>query len=438
MQSKRLKPALIALFCVFASVGAPRADNGYRELLGQALEADPSIKRSQVQLELVRADISILDSRSYPRINGNLTTTQMWQRQDDKGVSPVSDTVRNYSYGVSGSVSVWDVRNTSSIESIAFDVRSAEAQITSTRYELISRFTLAYFQLLNAAQDFQIAKEEAQRVKAIVDQANAFLRAGTGDIISVHEAKARLDAVNADLYRYENNLMLARQRMGLLVGRDVESVEDFGIKSVSGPSPDDLSWWLEALEKNDPAMKAAKERLDKAVFDTEAAYTDYYPYFQVFGGASVSHGSPFYPDVETRQWNLGVGITVPIYSGGEVASRISKNVTTQSERKYYVQELRRQRVEYLKQLFYDLRYGVALIESLKQKKESVDLQLTGVRKGREIGTRTAIDLLNAEEAFSLAERDLKKAIYDNIIRMVQLKCLVGVVDENAIIPGVVK
>lgn len=438
MPSKRPFLFILALVGILGASGVAHCADGYHELLKLALDGDPSIKRAEVQLSLVRADADILGSRNYPRVNASFGVNQVSQTLDDKGVSATTDTVWNYTYGLNGSLSVFDVRNKSAIDSIAYDAKSAEEQVVATRYELISRFTNAYFSLLNALQDLQIAKEEAARIKAIFDQANAFLKAGTGDIISVHEAKARIDAVNADLFRYENNLTLARQRLGLLVGREVESVEDFGLASVTGPNPDDLSWWLSTMEKNDPALKAAKERVEKAAFDTEAAYDDYYPYVQVFGGYSVSNGSPFAPDLETRQWNVGAGITVPIYNGGEVASRISKNVTAQSERKYYVQELRRQRTEYLKQLFYDLKYGVAQIESLKQKSHSVELQLTAIKKGREIGTRTAIDLLNAEESFSISERDLKKAVYDNIVRMVQLKCLVGLVDEKELIPGLQK
>ena len=70
-----------------------------------------------------------------------------------------------------------------------------------------------------------------------------------------------------------------------------------------------------------------------------------------------------------------------------------------------------------------------MIKALKQKEISTEIQLNGVSKGRGLGTRTAIDLLNAEQSYSIAKRDLRNALYDNVVRIIQLKAAAGILDE---------
>lgn len=422
--------------CALAlSAGVALAADGFNELYRLAADSDPAIKRAEARLGSVRADVGIVDTRYYPKLSGSAAVTQVSQTLDDAGNSARSSSVAGYNFGLTGVYSLYDPKTANALGSLDYDAKGAEFDIRTARNELASRFTDAYFNVLRAREDLRIANEEAARIKAILEQANAFLKAGTGDIIAVHEARARYDGVAADLTRFENQLTLAQKRLSLLVGREVSDVVDYRPEKVSGPEPDDLDWWISALEKNDPALKAVNARLEKAAYDTEKIADDYSPVYQAFAGYNVSYGTPFDQTLLACTWNMGLGVTVPIYTGGEVDARVARGVSAQAEQRHFLSELRRQRLDYLKLLFYDLKYGVSLVNSLKLRRESVEAQLTAVRKGREIGTRTAIDLLNAEEAYSLAERDLRKALYDNAVRSVQLKCLVGIVDEAELLPG---
>jgi outer membrane protein len=57
------------------------------------------------------------------------------------------------------------------------------------------------------------------------------------------------------------------------------------------------------------------------------------------------------------------------------------------------------------------------------------MQLEAVKEGRRVGTRTGIDLLNAEQSFAISQRDLAGAYYDNALRQLQLKAAAGILAE---------
>jgi outer membrane protein len=84
----------------------------------------------------------------------------------------------------------------------------------------------------------------------------------------------------------------------------------------------------------------------------------------------------------------------------------------------------------VKEAFLNLQYNVSLADAYKRKHESAELQLKATRKGREIGTRTAIDLLNAEQTWAVSRRDLSSALYDNLLRHLELRAAAGILADD--------
>lgn len=89
-----------------------------------------------------------------------------------------------------------------------------------------------------------------------------------------------------------------------------------------------------------------------------------------------------------------------------------------------------QNTKRLKDAFLNLQYNVSLAEAYRRKHESAELQLKATQKGRSIGTRTAIDLLNAEQTYAVSRRDLTHSLYDNLLRHLELKATAGILAED--------
>ena len=188
------------------------------------------------------------------------------------------------------------------------------------------------------------------------------------------------------------------------------------------------------MEKRDPIIHQVREVYEKSGIDVKAARAEYYPVVQASADYTASKGSAFLPNVETHQWTIGANVSIPIYSGGETAAKTQRAAATEREQFYLLEETVRNRSENLKQSFFNLKYNADLLKALEQKVKSAETQLNAVRKGRTIGTRSAIDVLNAEQAYSVAQRDYKSALYDNILRQIQLKSSAGILEEDAILP----
>jgi outer membrane protein len=391
---------------------------------------DPALGRAEARLASSRADSDIVRSSLFPRINAGGGISQI----DHTLVNYEPDTMHTnftaYYYNVIASMPLLHIPTIHNLSAADAALKSEEHSVSFARQNLIVRFVDAYYGLLKAQLNLQIAQEEISRISQLMDQAQAFLKAGTGDIIAVYEAQARLDSVIADMTRSESMLRLAEQRLSSMVGRPTTNIVSHVPTHPAGPEPDDIDWWLATMEKNEPQIRQAQEGIAQTQRQLESVKAEHLPFIQASGGYTSSKGQAFLPDVETRQWYVGATVTLPIYAGGETNAKIRRATAIESERRFILDDIRERQREALKSAFFSLQYNVGLIKALEQKMASADIQLSAVRKGRSIGTRSATDVITAEQSYSVAIRDYRNALYDNVLNQIQLKYATGILKED--------
>ena len=425
----------VGLLSVNAFLSAPaQGADSYFELFQLAKKHDTAVMRAEARLSSVTADSDIVLSNLYPRLDGNVGMNYIDQTIEGYQSGTQKGSVVGYTYGVTARINLLHLPTLMNLKGTNASIRAEESAVRGARQDLVVRFADAYLGLLKARQDYQITQKELERVKQAHEQSQMFLKAGMGDVIAVYEAQARIDSVLADLNRSEGNLRIAEQKLSTLVGKPVTEVQDYAPLVVMSAQPENLDWWLDKMEKNDPQIQQAFEGVERSSSDLKSVKFEHLPYVQASGGYVSSKGSVFLPEVETRQWYVGASVTIPIYSGGETTAKVQRAVANQTERRGLLEDIRKQRSENLKQSYYNLVYNVSLVKSLEQKLASAELQLTAVKKGRSIGTRSAIDVLNAEQAYAVAQRDYRNALYDNVLRNILLKNAAGILDDASQVP----
>ncbi len=391
---------------------------------------DPALGGSQARVEARKADSDIIFSGLLPHVEASAGINHASHTLLNYGPEEKQDSFLGHTYSVTARAPLLHVPTLYGLSEAAAGVRYAEAGVSAVRQNLMLRLAEAYFGLLKARTNEQIAGEEISRLKQVLKQAQSFLQEGTGDIIAVYEAQARLDSVVADHSHAENSLRLAEQKLTSIIGKPISGIADYVPQQPKGPEPDHIDWWLATMAQQEPQIRQAQQGLAQAAEQRKAAKSEHLPTIQVSGGYAVSRGSAFLPEVETRQLFVGATLSLPLYSGGGTSARVRRATADEKERRYLLHEIQEKQSENVKLAFYNLRNNYSLINALQQRKASAEIQLQAVRKGRSIGTRSAIDVLNAEQAYSNALRDLKSALYDNIVRDLQLKAAAGISSET--------
>ncbi|OGU14028.1 MAG: hypothetical protein A2076_09770 [Geobacteraceae bacterium GWC2_53_11] len=391
---------------------------------------DPALSRTEARVSGSKADSDMLLSGLLPHLNSSAGVK--FNSQNVSNYNNSSDGTYDFTalnYNVTAQMTLLHVPTLYSLSAAAAGLSAEQAGVAAARQNLIVKFTDSYFALLKAQTDKQIALGEINRLKQVLDQSQAFLKAGTGDIISVYEAQSRLDSAGADLTKSESNLRLAEQKLSSQVGNPITEVINYLPQQPIGPDPDNIDWWVATMEKEHPVVRQAREGVVQTSEQQKAAKAEYLPILQASGGYDVNRGTAALPTAEVKQWFVGATLSLPIYSGGETSAKVRRAAASEEERRHAFDETMDQQRENVKQAFFNLRYNISLIKALDQKKASAEIQLAAVKKGRLIGTRNAIDVLNAEQTYSMALRDCRYALYDNIIRVIQLKSAAGILTE---------
>lgn len=73
--------------------------------------------------------------------------------------------------------------------------------------------------------------------------------------------------------------------------------------------------------------------------------------------------------------------------------------------------------------------GAALQRALREAVASSETQARATHRGLEVGMRTRVDVLNAEQQVHAARRDLAAARYQTVLASLRLKAAAGVLGE---------
>jgi outer membrane protein len=428
----RLCGSIITLFLLFSLFPVPVHAKEYelQELYKLAKANDPTVSRAEARLEAGKADKDIAWAALLPRVSANGSIREIQHRVLYYGKEPINGEYTGFSYGAGAAISLYNRPSYFQLSAADAGINSADTGLQAARQDLIVRLLDAHLRYLKARADEKLYRDELSRVGKVLEQSEAFLKAGTGDIIAVYEAKARMDSAAADMVKTEGILRLALQNLASLTGIVVDGVKDISVDKSSGPQPAELEWWVATMQQRSPALLQAKEDLLQAEENRKGANAGHLPTLSGNGGYTVDKGSTFLPKVETRQWYIGLQLNVPIYSGGETAARTRRALAGESERRAMLDDSQTQAIRRLKEAYLNLTYNQSLVEAYQRKHESSELQLKAVQKGRDIGTRTAIDLLNAEQTYAISRRDLTSALYDNVQRQIELKAAAGILNED--------
>lgn len=422
--------AVLALACFFSAVNAQAQEYSISELYQLARAKDPALNMAGSRLDVGKAEKDISRAALMPRLNANATIKQFWPTVENYESADITGQYYGYSYGITGGMPLLNMASYYQMNAADANIGSADSGVNLVRQELMVRLLDAYLRYLKASGDEKLFREDMGRVARILEQSEAFLKAGTGDVIAVYESKARMDSAAADLVKAEGARKMAQQQLESLTGVIVASVKDITFEGNFTAGTETLDWWLETMKQRNPSLAQARYDLDAAGAMRKSANAGHLPTVNANYGYTVDKGSTFLPDVVTEQYYVVLGLSFPIFSGGETSARARRAAALEAENRAALNEANDKAVNHLKEIYLNLKYNISLYEAYRQKNESAEVKFKAVQKGKEIGTRTAIDLLNAEQDYAVSRRDLANIRYDIALMKAQLKAAAGTLSEE--------
>ena len=306
------------------------------------------------------------------------------------------------------------------------NVALAQANYRNAEQSLVVRLATAYFNLLAADDAVRSSNAEKSALERQLELAKKRFEVGLSAVTDVQEAQARYDLVTATSIVAQQTLASARIAVGDIAGvADVRIVPLKDEIPLAGPVPADLNAWLKAADEGNLTLRAAEIAASLADRDVGIAQSGHLPTL----GASATYdnnksGGAFGPQ-ETNSTQYGVGITIPIFAGGTTQARVNQAQAVYKQRAAELSGAKRRAQSDTQIAYQNVLAGAATVKARKQAVLSSQTALEASSVGLEVGSRTTVDVLNAQQQLYAAQRDYSRSRYDYLIAVLNLKAATG-------------
>ena len=313
-------------------------------------------------------------------------------------------------------------------------VEQADAQLALAAQDLILRVSQAYFDVLLAQDNVATAEAQKTAIGQQLEQAKRNFEVGTATITDTHEAQARYDLTTAQEIAARNELELRRRALEQVIGRSAPPLSPLGTAfTLKLPEPASMEPWVDLAQSDNLQVRIARSALTLATQDIARNRGAHYPTLDAFTtlsqsgtGAATATGSR----TDTRSSALGVELALSIYEGGAISSRVREAIANESRARYDHEKARRAAAFAARQAYLGITSGTAQVRALEAAVVSTQSQLSSTQLGQEVGVRTQVDVLNAQQLLSTARRDLAQSKYAYILSLLRLEAAIGELTED--------
>lgn len=338
----------------------------------------------------------------------------------------------DYNYGITLTQPLYRRQSNLTYEQAKIQVKQAENQLGLSAQDLMTRVAQAYFDVLLARANLSTIRSQKTAVAEQLEQAKRNFIVGTATITDSREAQARYDLVVAQELGAENDLEVRMRALEQLVGKPVGELAGLSLPvTLNPPEPVDMDTWVEQAYQSSLQVALAQQSLEIAAREVDKQRAGHYPTLDAVGSLTQNYASSspqgFGSDV--RALVVGVQLSIPLYQGGAIDSRTREAIANQERARQDLENARRTVALQTRQAYLGVTSGLGQVKALEQAVASTQLQLESTKLGQEVGVRTAVDVLNADQQLAAARRDFASAIYSTILNQLRLKAAVGKLTE---------
>lgn len=429
---KRFHALLLASALAFASSAPHAAD--LLEIFKQARQQDPVYQAAAADLRARMEAKPQARSGLLPNIGASANYSR--NRFDPKHAEATYSTTENYALELRQSLFHRD--RLLRLDQADYLIAQAEADYAAATQALVLRVSDAYFATLAAHDTLRFATAEKDAITRQLDQAQQRFEVGLTAITDVHESQAAYDLVFSREIEAQAQLDNAYEALRELAGMRPPALAALSTElPLVEPVPQSPDAWVETALEQNLALVATMARLAVRQYEIGIQRAGHLPTLDLTAGygyrdqALTSVGAQ---NIEREEASVGLELNIPIYSGGLTSSRTREARERFQEGQAHVESARRNAERQVRDAFRGITADISQVRALDQALQSTRTALRAQEAGLEVGTRTTVDVLNAQRELYRAERDRAQARYTYLLNGLRLKQAAGILDAEDLVP----
>lgn len=416
---------------IICALGIAALPSAYAESLTDvyrmAEQFDPTLRAEAQARAVARENLPQAQSNFLPNIGMNGSSSYTWI---DYPTQPSGSSDAN-SYGVSLNQSIYNRQNFALLDKAGLVVQQADVNYANAQQDLILRVTQSYFDVLRARAAFNLAQSDLQAAQKRLEQTQKRYDVGLIPVTDLADALAARDQRAAAVIKAENSLFFAKEGLRTITGQSVEQLVDVkDTLNLLSPEPNDPKEWTRFAEKQNLKLQSAEIGVNISREEIEVQRSGHYPKVDLVASYSYQdvpllNNLPTNRDAYYYESQIGVQLTVPLYQGGAVSSRTRQATYSFQQAQDQYEAARLDTVRNTLDSFRTVNAKIDEVKAFQQGKKSAEMQLEANEAGYQVGTRTIVDVINAQNQLSLAISNLNNSRYDYLLTTILLKRFAG-------------
>lgn len=331
------------------------------------------------------------------------------------------DVISPFNNSISINQPLYRGSTSASVASAEALVQAGRATLTSTEETVLLNVVTAYMDVLQNQAVLELQRNNEQVLRRRLESTNAQFQVGELTRTDVAQAEASVSQAVADRITAEGTLDISRAAFQRAVGQAPANL-------VQPPALSDLPQTIEAalgiaMDEN-PDLQAAVFRQESSQNDIRSASGGLLPTVSLQATAGKAYETVSAKLITDTAQILAV-VSVPLYESGSVYSQTRQRRQIDSQRRVQIDETRRLVQQNVTQFWSSLGSARANIRSRKDQVESTRVALDGVQQEQMVGSRTVLDVLNADQAYLNAQVALVRSQHDEYVAAFQLQSAIG-------------
>ncbi|MGZ8984652.1 MAG: TolC family outer membrane protein [Methylotenera sp.] len=337
-------------------------------------------------------------------------------------------------WNISAEQPLYNAERSSMAQQLNKQAQLADVKFSTEEQQLILRVAKAYFDVLLAEDTLASVKRQRAAVAQALTVAKGRFKEGDVAIIDTHEAQAKDDALVSQELEADSNYQLAHAALVDLTG-DSDHVlarlpEQASLQQLNAG---ELNDWLALAQNNSPYLHMQQIQQGIAHDEIDKHRASNAPILNLIaraGGEELRGIGSGNSELSNHNLSVGMLLTIPLYTGGMRNAKYEEAIALDEQAKDETEAMRLRAGREARAAWMGVTVGKSKAMALEQALHSSKVKLDATELGKEVGDRTTLDVLNAEQEYYNARTELLRARYQTLLSFLSLAATAGTLDEK--------
>lgn len=423
-----------ALFCGVLMTPTLLHATTLKDALQIALENNPKLSSDRAkymafrQNQIVAFSASLPQVTAYARSSTNDTTTVNDFTGEERSLVGQH---RNDSWGVNAKMDVFTSgKNASDILQTRADIRAEKQSLVSSEQQILLGAVRAYLGVLRDEAVLSLREKNVEVLTRQYVSVKDQFEVGIVTRTDVAQSESRLELSQANLIRQKAALAGSTAAYKEVIGQLPEGLEP---PRALPELPGSLEEALDLGLRQSPVLRLSQEQSSSADYASYSAVAGSLPKVSLFGNYSVTEDpNRMKQGIEEEVTNFGIEVSMPIFTGGRSLATIRASQYVKNTTRLLVHAAQNQVEKEVTTSWHNFQAASGEIEASTKQIKAAEIALDGVRQERELGIRSILDLLDAENELLDARVALIEAERNQIVAAYSLLVSIGGLTANQI------